>query len=83
MEDDELTFTINKDFADKYEKAKRGQELSGIRDKYGDMDEGRLAVIAERQHKYGYTKNADLDYDSYDSEDDEEEDEFGELVTPA
>lgn len=29
MEDDELTFTINKDFADKYEKAKRGQELSG------------------------------------------------------
>lgn len=46
------------------------------------MDESRLAVIADRQHKYGYTKNADYDYDSYDSEDDEEEDEFGELVTP-
>ncbi|KAG0033490.1 hypothetical protein BGZ81_008317 [Podila clonocystis] len=83
MEEEELTFTINKDFADKYEKSKRGQEISAIRDKYGDMDEGRLATIAERQHKYGYTKNADLDYDSYDSEDDEEEDEFGELVTPA
>lgn len=46
------------------------------------MGESRLSTIAERQHKYGYTKNADLDYDSYDSEDDEEEDEFGELVTP-
>ncbi|KFH67167.1 hypothetical protein MVEG_07690 [Podila verticillata NRRL 6337] len=83
MEEEELTFTINKDFADKYEKSKRGQELSAIRDKYGDVGETRLSTIAERQHKYGYTKNADLDYDSYDSEDDEEEDEFGELVTPA
>ncbi|KAI8604609.1 KRI1-like family C-terminal-domain-containing protein [Dissophora ornata] len=46
------------------------------------MDESRLALIAQRQHKYGYTKNADYDYDSYDSEDDEEEDEVGELITP-
>ncbi|KAK3810453.1 MAG: KRI1-like family C-terminal-domain-containing protein [Linnemannia elongata] len=81
-DNEEITFKINKEFADKYETAKRGQELSGIRDKYGPMDESRLAVIADRQHKYGYTKNADYDYDSYDSEDDEEEDEFGELVTP-
>jgi len=47
------------------------------------MNQDRLAVIAERQHKYGYTKNADYDYDSFDSEEDEEEDELGELVTPA
>ncbi|GJJ69454.1 protein KRI1 [Entomortierella parvispora] len=83
MEEEEITFKINKEFADKYESNKRNQELSAIRDKYGDMDEGRLAMIAERQHKYGYTKNADYDYDSYDSEEDEEEDEIGELVTPA
>ncbi|KAF9921721.1 hypothetical protein FBU30_008208 [Linnemannia zychae] len=82
-DNEEITLTINKQFADKYESSKRNQELSAIRDKYGDLDEERLNVIADRQHKYGYTKNADLDYDSYDSEDDEEEDEFGELVTPA
>ncbi|KAF9123918.1 hypothetical protein BGW39_008597 [Mortierella sp. 14UC] len=81
-DNEEITFSINKAFADKYESSKRGQELSAIRDKYGVSDEGRLNTIAERQHKYGYTKNADYDYDSYDSEDDEEEDEFGELVTP-
>ncbi|KAF9093727.1 KRRI-Interacting protein 1 [Mortierella sp. GBA35] len=81
-DNEEIAFKINKEFADKYESSKRNQELSAIRDKYGDMDEGRLSVIADRQHKYGYTKNADYDYDSFDSEDDEEEDEFGELVTP-
>ncbi|KAF9179007.1 KRRI-Interacting protein 1, partial [Haplosporangium sp. Z 767] len=81
-DNEEITLTINKEFADKYETSKRGQELSAIRDKYGPMDEGRLELIAQRQHKYGYTKNADLDYDSYDSEEDEEEDEIGELITP-
>ncbi|KAG0265343.1 KRRI-Interacting protein 1 [Linnemannia exigua] len=81
-DNEEITFKINQDYADKYASSKRGQELSAIRDKYGVMDESRLNVIADRQHKYGYTKNADYDYDSYDSEDDEEEDEFGELVTP-
>ncbi|KAG0345985.1 hypothetical protein BG004_002681 [Podila humilis] len=81
-EEEELTFTINKDFAEKYEKSKRGQEISAIRDKYGDLEESRLTTIAERQHKYGYTKNAEYDYDSFDSEEDEEEDEVGELVTP-
>ncbi|KAF9901651.1 hypothetical protein EC991_005838 [Linnemannia zychae] len=81
-DNEEITFSINKAYADKYESSKRGQELSAIRDKYGVTDEERLNTIAERQHKYGYTKNADYDYDSYDSEDDEEEDEFGELVTP-
>ncbi|KAF8947835.1 hypothetical protein BGZ47_007644 [Haplosporangium gracile] len=81
-DNEEITFRINKEFADKYESTKRGQELSAVRDKYGPMGESRLSVIADRQHKYGYTKNADYDYDSYDSEDDEEEDEFGELVTP-
>ncbi|KAG0045032.1 hypothetical protein BGZ83_009720 [Gryganskiella cystojenkinii] len=83
MEEEELTININKDFAEKYDAKKRNQELSAIRDKYGDMNEDRLAVIAERQHKYGYTKNAEYDYDSYDSEEDEEEDEVGELITPA
>ncbi|KAF8937952.1 KRRI-Interacting protein 1 [Dissophora ornata] len=81
-DNEEITFTINKQFADKYDSSKRGQEISAIRDKYGPMDESRLALIAQRQHKYGYTKNADYDYDSYDSEDDEEEDEVGELITP-
>ncbi|KAG0352375.1 hypothetical protein BGZ54_002819, partial [Gamsiella multidivaricata] len=81
-DNEEITFTINKNYAEKYEHAKRGQELSSIRDKYGDLGQTRLSVIAERQHKYGYTKNADYDYDSYDSEEDEEEDEVGELVTP-
>ncbi|KAK3819585.1 MAG: KRI1-like family C-terminal-domain-containing protein, partial [Benniella sp.] len=39
--------------------------------------------IAQRQHKYGYSKNADYNYDSDDSSEDEEEDEVGELITPA
>ncbi|KAG0369944.1 KRI1-like family C-terminal-domain-containing protein [Gamsiella multidivaricata] len=80
---EEITLNINKEYAEKYEATKRNQELSAIRDKYGDLEEKNLELIAERQHKYGYTKNADYDYDSCDSEEDEEEDEDGELITAA
>jgi protein KRI1 len=47
------------------------------------LDEDRLEVIAQRQHKYGYSKNAEYNYDSDDSSEGEEEDEVGELITPA
>ncbi|KAF9963830.1 KRRI-Interacting protein 1 [Modicella reniformis] len=80
---EEFTLNVNKEYAEKYKTSKRGQELSSIREKYGDLDEGRLELIAQRQHKYGYSKNADYNYDSNDSSEDEEEDENGELITPA
>ncbi|KAF9974529.1 KRRI-Interacting protein 1 [Actinomortierella ambigua] len=81
---EEIKLTINKEYAERYQHAKKAQELSHIRDKYGDLDEEDLEKIAERQHKYGYSKKADLDYglDEDDSEEDEEEDETGELITP-
>lgn len=47
------------------------------------MDEDRLELIAERQHKYGYSNKAEYNYDSEDSSENEEEDEHGELITPA
>ncbi|KAG0268250.1 hypothetical protein DFQ27_007218 [Actinomortierella ambigua] len=81
---EEIKFTINKEYADRYQHSKKSQELSHIRDKYGaDLDEEDLEKIAQRQHKYGFSKKADLDYDlDDDSEEDEEEDETGELITP-
>ncbi|KAF9581260.1 hypothetical protein BGW38_001782 [Lunasporangiospora selenospora] len=82
-DEEEISFTINKAFASQYDEKKRGHELSQARDKYGDVGAQRLNTIVDRQHRFGYTKNNDLDYDSYDSEDDEEEDEDGELITPA
>ncbi|KAG0237987.1 KRI1-like family C-terminal-domain-containing protein [Mortierella sp. GBAus27b] len=82
-DDEDFSLTINKGYADKYEASKRKQELSSIRDKYGDLDEDRLELIADRQHKYGYSKQADYNYGSDESSDDEEEDEHGELITPA
>ncbi|KAK9768491.1 Kinetochore protein Spc24 [Basidiobolus ranarum] len=89
--DEEFTLTINEDFAKKYEEKKKVEELSLLRDKYGDVegiDDERLEKIAERKKRYGISDDGDFKFtgaedDDEDDDTSEEEDEFGELVTPA
>ncbi|KAJ3091889.1 hypothetical protein HK102_012811 [Quaeritorhiza haematococci] len=78
--------TINESFAKKYEHKKRQEELSQLRDKYGE-EEAVLAMKLDRKQRRPrrYEEEAEDDYDDEDDEDsesDEEEDEVGELVTP-
>ncbi|ORY07854.1 Krr1-domain-containing protein [Basidiobolus meristosporus CBS 931.73] len=89
--DEEFTLTINENFAQKYEEKKKAEELSILRDKYGDVegiDEERLQKIAERKKRYGIKDDGEFTFTGGDDDDDdddtsEEEDEYGELVTPA
>ncbi|RUS21277.1 hypothetical protein BC937DRAFT_93135, partial [Endogone sp. FLAS-F59071] len=85
-----MEFKINKDFAKKYEKQKQAEELTKLKEKYGDQvseyDEERLNKITERKHKWGIRDDEPastfLLEDDEDDEDDEEEDETAEMLTP-
>lgn len=66
-------FSINKDFASKYEEKKRHEEMSKLEEKYKGVKEKQDSKDDEDED----------DDDESDSESDEDEDEVGELVTPA
>ncbi|KAJ1680140.1 Ribosome biogenesis protein Kri1 [Spiromyces aspiralis] len=88
--DELLTITINKAYAEKYEKKKHNEELSNLKDKYGELtdeiSDEKLMRAAERQKRWGTKGKTVLDFisDSDDSESSvsEEEDEDGEFITP-
>ncbi|KAJ1916987.1 Ribosome biogenesis protein Kri1 [Mycoemilia scoparia] len=89
-DDENITFSINKNYAHKYEQKKRNEELSNLKDKYGDVEgisDEKLMRAAAKQKRKGEKGKTVLDYisDSDVSDDEsssEEEDEIGELATP-
>jgi len=81
--EDEITLTINEKFADKYEKRKQNEELTRLKEKYGDLDESKLQKAVERKKQYSKDINDATIFDSDEDEStSEEEDEYGELITP-
>ncbi|KAJ3339899.1 hypothetical protein HDU93_007673 [Gonapodya sp. JEL0774] len=70
----DIELTINPTFAEKYETKKRKEELSQLRDKYGDVD-----LDGNPIDRRGDDGDGDGDDDS---EEGELEDEVAELVTP-
>jgi len=81
--EEEVTLTINEKFADKYEKRKQNEELTRLKEKYGDLDENKLQKAVERKKQYSKDINDTTIFDSDEDEStSEEEDEFGELITP-
>lgn len=80
---EEVTLTINEKFADKYEKRKQNEELTKLKEKYGDLDESKLQKAVERKKQYSKDINDETIFDSDEDEStSEEEDEYGELITP-
>ncbi|KAI9230051.1 MAG: KRI1-like family-domain-containing protein [Piptocephalis tieghemiana] len=87
----DLTLTVNPDFATKYEEKKRTEELGLLRERYGegsvsDLKPSQIARLAKAV-RAGVAPDT-LMGDEEDSEDEdestsEEEDEEGEMVTPA
>ncbi|RUS13475.1 hypothetical protein BC938DRAFT_477842 [Jimgerdemannia flammicorona] len=87
-----FTLKINDDFAKKYERQKQAEELTKLKEKYGDelsnYDEDRLKKVAERKHKWGVRDDEPVDSSLFDDDDEaydtegEEEDETAEMLTP-
>ncbi|ORX59286.1 Krr1-domain-containing protein [Piromyces finnis] len=80
--EEEVTLTINEKFADKYEKRKQNEELTRLKEKYGNLDEKKLQSAVERKKQYSKDINDASIFDSDDESTSEEEDEYGELITP-
>ncbi|PVV03870.1 hypothetical protein BB560_001640 [Smittium megazygosporum] len=86
----ELTFKINQKFAKEYEDKKQNEELSLLREKYGDsgkVDDLKLLRAAARHKREGKIGTTVVDFlsdsgDDSDSSSSSEEDEVGELSTP-
>ncbi|KAI9141564.1 KRI1-like family C-terminal-domain-containing protein [Paraphysoderma sedebokerense] len=76
--------SINTEFARKYEHKKKAEELSILKDKYGDisLSDDQLEKVMHKQRKYGKDsiRYNDME-DVSDESTSEEEDEDGELVT--
>ncbi|OZJ02763.1 hypothetical protein BZG36_03350 [Bifiguratus adelaidae] len=95
--EDELDFHINEEFAKKYDVQKEAEELSRLKEKYGDVDtvdEDRLKKVAERKRKWGikddeipgmFSQRSLMDQqlleDEEESSTDEEEDEDAQMLT--
>jgi len=81
--EEDITLTINEKFADKYEKRKQNEELTRLKEKYGDVEESKLKKAAERKKQFSKDINDATIFDSDEDEStSEEEDEYGELITP-
>ncbi|KAJ1949815.1 Ribosome biogenesis protein Kri1, partial [Dispira parvispora] len=88
LDEEDTLFTINKKYAENYESRKRAEEITALKEKYGnlkDFEAERMEKMRLRMRKYGYKVDDPrlLESDSSDSEDSaSEEDEVGELATP-
>ncbi|KAJ1658133.1 Kinetochore protein Spc24 [Dispira simplex] len=89
LDEEDTVFTINQKYAENYKNRKRAEEITALKEKYGNLKEfeaERLEKMRQRMLKYGYKVDDPrlLESDSSDSEnsESEEEDEDGELATP-
>ncbi|RIA98498.1 KRI1-like family C-terminal-domain-containing protein [Glomus cerebriforme] len=65
-EEDSIKLTINSEFAKKYEERKRGEELSKLKEKYGDIanldfDENDELSTSEEEDEFGELVTPELD----------------------